>query len=83
MSDNDLDDHLIAHLIGEFEHIIDGGPMAETLAAMSCVITDILSNIPESQHEALLMFNSIVMTISTNVHMRIENNECAWQNRKQ
>lgn len=83
MNDKELDDHLIAHLIGEFEHIIDGGPMAETLAAMACVITDILSSAPESQGEALLMFNSVVMTVSTNVHQRIENNECSWQNTKQ
>jgi hypothetical protein len=73
----------IDELRTEFLKVVDGEPMTEVLAAMAATAVDILSSVPDSHEEALVMFNAMFMTITENMAKRVNENECNWQSTKQ
>jgi hypothetical protein len=79
----ELDKEKVLGLIAQFNTATYGQNVCEILAAMSCVITDVLSYSARNQNEAMLMFSMIVSSIGTDMQKRVDEGQCGWQNNKQ
>jgi len=80
---SDVDVDAVVRMAQDVMEVIEGEDMADAIAAIACVITEILSSHTSSKDEALILFNTTIMTISVNMEQRMSSGECAWQNAKQ
>ena len=78
-----LDKDQVVELIAHFHNGTGGKGVCEILAAMSCVLTDVLSNSANTRDEAMTMFSMVVTSVGMDMQKRVDDGQCGWQHRKQ
>lgn len=78
-----IDRDQVFKLIAEFQSASSGAGVYETLTAMSCVLTDVLSSSARDQREAINLFDALITSVSMDMQKRVDDEQCGWQNPKQ
>ena len=80
---SEVDADAVVRMVQDIMELVEGEDICDAIAAVACVITEILSSQPSTKDEALILFNTAIMTISVNMEQRISGGQCSWQSVKQ
>ena len=78
-----IDKDQVLKLIAEFQSASSGAGVYETLTAISCVITDVLSSSAKNPNEAMNLFQALISSVGMDMQKRVDDGQCGWQNTKQ
>ena len=80
MTEVDMD--AVDEILQDMFRAVDGEELQNAVASAACLITELISCQTESKDEALLLLNTAMMVITTNMQQRIDRGDCLWQNIK-
>lgn len=81
MTEIDMD--VVGEILQDLFRAVEGEELQNAVASAACLITELLSCQTESKDEALLLLNTALLTISTNLERRMSMGACSWQHTKQ
>jgi len=81
MTEIDMDG--VGEILQDLFRAVEGEELQNAVASAACLITELLSCQTESKDEALLLLNTALLTISTNLERRMNMGACSWQHTKQ
>lgn len=77
MTEVDMD--IVDDILQDMFRAVEGEELQNAVASAACLITELLSCQTESKDEALLLLNTALLTISTNIEQRMKAGACSWQ----
>ena len=77
MTEVDMD--AVDEILQDMFRAVEGEELRNAIASAACLITELISCQTESKEEALLLLNTALLTISTNMQRRIDRGDCSWQ----
>lgn len=77
MTEVDMD--AVGEILQDMFRAVEGEELQNAIASAACLITELISCQTDSKDEALLLLNTALLTISTNMQQRIDRGDCSWQ----
>jgi len=81
MTEVDMD--AVSEILEDMLRAVEGEELQNAIASAACLITELISYQTDSKEEAMLLLNTALLTISTNIKHRMKRGDCAWQHIKQ